>query len=223
MKIALLEDELMLADSIIEYLKELKHDVHMYHDGLVAYENIIKNQYDLLILDINVPSLNGFQLLEKLKEANMHMPVIYISALANIEDIEYGFKLGCSDYLKKPFHLKELAIRINKLAQTSRVNEKHHILLSQNYAYDLDNKILYFQGIIQDLTKRQLDIINLLVSYNGTVVSYEAFREYVYLFDYIDNPTIRAEIKRLRDALKEDLIINIRGLGYKINKYYPKP
>ncbi|MBT3280344.1 MAG: response regulator transcription factor [Campylobacteraceae bacterium] len=223
MKIALLEDELMLADSIMEYLKSLNHKVYMFNDGMEAYNDIVNNSYDLLIFDINVPSLNGFNLLKKLRDSNIHVPVIYISALSNIDDIEYGFELGCSDYLKKPFHLKELALRINRLVETSRFREKHHVLLSQNYTYDLDNKILYFQGIIQDLTKRQLDIIDLLVSHKGMVVTYEAFREYVYVFDYIDNPTIRAEVKRLRDVLKEDLIINTRGLGYKISKFFPNP
>jgi DNA-binding response OmpR family regulator len=220
MRILLLEDELMLNTSICEYIKELNHTIDSFTDGSSAYSAILESSYDLLILDINVPEIDGFELLKKLHAEKIYIPTIYISALIDIDDISKAYDLGCSDYIKKPFHLKELSIRIKKLVETCNIVEKNHIVLSQNYTYSTNDKILYFQSIPQTITKRQLDIIDLLAKNIGFVVDFDTFRSYVYNDDIIDNPTIRAEIKRLRDTLKDDFIINIRGLGYKIDKFY---
>ncbi|MDY0117690.1 MAG: response regulator, partial [Sulfurimonadaceae bacterium] len=111
MKILLLEDDVMLNESICEYLESLNHKVDGYFDGKMVYEALQSNLYDLCILDINVPNVDGITLLEKLHEQKVFIPTIYISALVDIEDISRAYALGCYDYLKKPFHLKELALK----------------------------------------------------------------------------------------------------------------
>ena len=216
MKIFLLEDEIILCDSIDRYLKKLGHNVICCYNGKNALKILQKDSFDLLVLDINVPEINGFEILNILQKKHNFTPTIFISALTDIEDITKAFELGCKDYIKKPFHLKELELRIEKISK--EIENKKHIILSKNYSYSIENKTLYFNDSPVELTKRQLQIVDLLAKNRGIVVNFDMFREYVYNEEFIDNPTIRAEISRLKKILKEDFIINIRGLGYKIEK-----
>ncbi len=217
MKILLLEDELMLNESIQEYLEESGHSVESYLDGLQAYESMKKDSYDLLVLDINVPGIDGLSFLEKLHLLKIHTPAIYISALVDIEDISRAYKLGCYDYLKKPFHLKELSLRIDRITLDKEV-PRVHLRLSKHYSYDQEHSVLLFQNEPQILTKRQSQIIDLLARNRSMVVDFEQFRIYVWNEQIIDNATIRAEINRLKKILKENLLVNVRGMGYMIEK-----
>ena len=217
MKILLLEDDHLLGNAIAKYLNATGHVVTSFKNGDDAYMTLKKSSFDLLILDINVPGLDGFALLEAIHELKIQIPTIYISALADIEDISHAFDLGCHDYLKKPFHLKELTIRIDKILQLRYV-PSIHLRLSPNYSFNLDTLEIRFDNEVQILPNRQLQIIKLLAQNRSRIVSYDMFREYVWEDSQIDIPTIRAEINRLKKVLKEDFIINIRSLGYMIKR-----
>jgi len=217
MKILLLEDEVMLNESICEFLEALGHQVESFVDGNQALEEIQKNMYDLLILDINVPGMDGLSFLEKVHELKIHTPTIYISALVDIEDISRAYDLGCYDYLKKPFHLKELGLRIDRV-KIANDTPRIHLRLSKNYSYDQEHSTLLFNNEPQTLTKRQSQIIDLLARNRGMVVDFEQFTNYIWTDIFVDNATIRAEINRLKKSLKEDVIQNIRGMGYMIEK-----
>lgn len=217
MKILLLEDEVMLNESICEYLESDGHQIESFFDGIDALKAIKENSYDLLILDITVPGLDGLSFLEHIHGLKIHVPAIYISALVDIEDISKAYDLGCNDYLKKPFHLKELLLRVNRvklLVNTPRV----HLRLSKNYSYDQEHSRLLFNQEPQILTKRQSQIIDILSCNRGRIVDFEQFQSYVWSEQMVDNATIRAEINRLKKNLKEDFIINVRGMGYMIDK-----
>jgi len=217
MKILLLEDEVMLNESICEYLEADGHQMESFYDGLDAYEAIKNSSYDLLILDINVPRLDGLSFLEKIHQLKIHVPAIYISALVDIEDISRAYNLGCYDYLKKPFHLKELSLRIDRI-RLDKETPRVHLRLSKNYSYDQEHSLLLFDNEPQTLTKRQSQIIDLLARNRGMVVDFEQFRIYIWDEQIIDNATIRAEINRLKKFLQDDIIINVRGMGYMIEK-----
>ena len=217
MKILLLEDEIMLNESIQEYLESLGHSIDTYFDGLEAFESIKKNSYDLLILDINVPNMDGLSFLENIHELKIHVPTIYISALVDIEDISRAYNLGCFDYLKKPFHLKELALRLDRIILSSEV-PRVHLRLSKNYSYDQEHSTLLFNSVSQTLTKKQSQIIDLLARNRGRVVDFDQFQNYVWDEVIVDNATIRAEVNRLKQTLQEDVIQNVRGMGYMIEK-----
>jgi DNA-binding response OmpR family regulator len=219
MKILLLEDELMLKSSIEEYLESLGHKVIAFSSGDKAKKALLSEEFDLLVLDINVPKINGFELLESIKKQMIFIPTIYISALVDIEDITKAYSLGASDYLKKPFHLKELGLRINMIADRIESEKRCHLVLSKNYCFSKDDKTLLFQGHPEKLTKKQLLILELLSANAGIVVDFDKFRSYVWNNEPIDNPSIRAEISRLRKKLKEDFIQNIKGVGYKVDRY----
>lgn len=218
MKILLLEDELLLNNAISEYLRNIGHMVESFQDGQDVLDNI-DSSFDLLILDINVPTVDGFGVLAYLNSKKIHIPTIFISALVDIEDITKAYNLGCREYIKKPFHLGELGIKINQILKKEQ-NNTSHIRFSENYSYSKDKQTLYFNGEPQNLTKKQLEIIHILALNINMIVDFERFRVDVWDAENIDNPTIRAEISRLKKALKEDFIKNIRGLGYKIARYY---
>jgi len=217
MKILLLEDEVMLNESICEYLESEGHKTESFFDGLKAYEAIQKNSYDLLILDINVPNMDGLTFLEAMHKLKIHVPAIYISALVDIEEISRAYDLGCYDYLKKPFHLKELALRLDRV-KISNDTPRVHLRISKNYSYDQEHSELLFDGDVQVLSKKQSQIIDLLARNRGRVVDFEQFCTYVWDEQIIDNATIRTEINRLKKILKEEIIINVRGIGYMIDK-----
>lgn len=219
MKILLLEDEMMLQTAISEYLISLGHRVQSFSNGKQAKEVLEDETFDLLVLDINVPHIDGFALLEMLIGNEVYMPTIFISALIDIDDISKAYDLGAHDYLKKPFHLKELGLRINRVADQIKEQNRKHILLSENYSYYKENREIYYCNKVQDLTKKQMAILKILCQNIGMIVSFEQLRSFAWDHEPVDNATIRAEISRLRKALKEDFIQNIKGIGYKVERY----
>ncbi|MDD3054693.1 MAG: response regulator transcription factor [Aliarcobacter sp.] len=217
MKILLVEDDIMLNEMITEYITSTGHVIKNAKTGAESLDILEKERFDLLILDINLPDVDGFTILEKMHEQKRMIPTIYISALIDIEEISRAFDLGCFDYLKKPFHLKELTLRINKILKT-RIVPQRHKRLSKHYSFDSENMTLLFNNEPHILPKRQLQIIELLALNRSLVVQYDMFRTYVWNDDYIDNATIRAEVNRVKTVLKEDFIKNIRGSGYMIER-----
>jgi len=217
MKILLLEDDQLLNNAIGKFLTLKGHKVNSFREGKSAKISIEEMPYDLLILDINVPYVDGLTLFEDIVKKKIQVHTIFISAVIDIDDISRAFDLGCHDYLKKPFHLKELELRIDKLLQSSYIPQTH-LRLSPNYSLDLENELLTFHGETQTLSERHLKIIILLANNRNRVVDYRLFQEYAWDTKEVEVPTIRTEINRLKKLLKEDLIVNIRNMGYMIKK-----
>jgi DNA-binding response OmpR family regulator len=215
MKILLLEDDIMLNQAISEYLEKAGHSIVSVRDGKECLALTQKEKFDLSILDINVPGIDGLSILEELHVTKRVMPVIYISTLIDIEDISRAYELGCSDYIKKPFHLKELNLRIDKMLESSKKDIRHK-RLSKNYSFDCDSMTLLYNNVPQILSKKQLKMVEFLARNRSFVCSYEMFREYVWDDKDIEEGTIRAEMNRLKKKLKEDFIINVRGIGYMV-------
>ncbi|WP_373028463.1 response regulator transcription factor [Sulfurovum sp.] len=218
MKVLLLEDELMLQSAIKEYLSDTGFEVTAFEDGQEAYENITNNNYDLFIFDINTPSMDGLSLLDKLQKEKIYVPTIFISAITEIEQISQAYALGCYDYLKKPFHLKELSLHIERLLKMADIRAKSFIKISKMYSYDAENKCLLFDGEEQLLTHKQLQIMDVLAKNINKVVDFEMLRHYAWDDSPVDNAIIRAEIHRVRQVLKEDLITTLKGVGYTLSK-----
>lgn len=218
MKVLLLEDELMLQGAIKEYLSDTGFDVTAFEDGQEAYDNISSNSYDLFIFDINTPSMDGLSLLDTLQKEKIYVPTIFISAITEIEQISQAYALGCYDYLKKPFHLKELSLHIERLLKMADIRAKSFIKISKMYSYAAENQSLLFDGEEQLLTQKQLQIMDLFAKNINRVVDFEMLRHYAWDDSPVDNAIIRAEIHRLRQVLKEDLITTLKGVGYTLSK-----
>ncbi len=218
MKVLLLEDELMLQSAIKEYLVDTGYEVTVFEDGKEAYAHIHDHNYDLFIFDINTPSIDGLSLLDSLQKEKIYVPTIFISAITEIEQISKAYELGCYDYLKKPFHLKELGLHIERLLKIADIRAKNFIRISKMYAYDAENKCLLFNGEEQLLTHKQAQIIELFATNINKVVDFEMLRHYAWNDSPVDNAIIRAEIHRVRQVLKEDLITTLKGIGYTLSK-----
>jgi len=218
MKIFLLEDELMLQHSIAEYLENIGHICISSASGKEALNTISKESFDLLILDINVPDINGLDLVLELNKQDINSKILFISALNDIETIEKAYNCGAKDYIKKPFHLKELALRLQRVIESIADCKSAHIILSKNYSFSLEEKKLFFQTKEEILTKRHLDIIDCLCKNLNHIVTLDVIREYVWQSD-VSDATIRSEISRLRKKLKEEFISNHKGIGYRVNRY----
>lgn len=211
MKIFLLEDDYSLNEAIKEILELENHIVDNFYDGEIAFDNILNNNYDLYILDINVPNIDGLEVLEKIKSISLNLNVIIISANINIELIKEAYLLGCDDYLKKPFDLEELVLKINRYS-----NKPKNINLTENISFNIFNKQLYFKNEKIELTKNEKNLLYLLIRNIGTTISYSQIEDFVYEGKSKSSDSIRSLIKRLRKKLPENILLNSLNDGYYI-------
>lgn len=222
MRILLLEDEFMLARSIRTYLLSKGHLVDHYDNGQDVLDVIASKAHEFYILDINTPLVGGLECLKAIAERYPDTPKIIISAYHDIDYISDAFDLGCSDYLKKPFNLKELEIRIQRLAIKTQHNDGAApdplIRLSEHYTFDKDTGMLYFDGTVQKFTKREHALLVLFVSNLGQIMTDESIRSFIWDGEEAEPSTIRSLVNRLRHKLKEELIENMRGFGYIMKK-----
>ena len=214
MKIFLLEDDYSLNESIKEMLETENYIVHSYYDGNVAYENII-DDYCLYILDVNVPNIDGLYLLEHIKTINKNSNVIIISANINIDKIKEAYKKGCDDYIKKPFDIQELLLKINKYTKKSYIT-----ILDQNLYFDKMERKLFLNNIEIELTKNEKNLLFLLISNLENKVSYTQIEDFVYGRESKSSDAIRSLVKRLRKKLPKDIILNSLDERYYIKSYF---
>jgi len=206
MKIFLLEDDFALNESIKDILATEDFKVDSFYDGKKALQNI-KNGYDLFILDILVPSLNGILILENIKKINPEAIVLIISANIDISMIKSAYLKGCDDYIKKPFNIQELLFKIRKFKKNSLFKFDKDTLFDKNL-----KKLLYKNKEIK-LTKKEKNLLLLLISNRGKNVDYNLIENFVY-----SEPTsldaIRSLVKRLRKKLTKEFIFNNTDEGY---------
>ena len=208
MKIFLLEDDYSLNEAIKEIIQLENHIVDNFYDGDVAFNNI-SNDYDLYILDINIPNMNGLEVLKNIKNKNPKTKVLIISANINIDLIREAYILGCDDYIKKPFDLEELIFKINRYEKKNNL-----IYLEENIVFNLLNKELLIDGNILELTKNEKNLLFLLVENLGLKVSYEQIENFVYQGESKSSDAIRSLIKRVRKKIPKEVIFNSLDEGY---------
>jgi len=223
MKILLLENDKTLQDEIKVYLEKLGHHCTTCYYIQDAKHYLSDTVYDLLILNIDEETYAGLELYSQLKEKNFTTPVMFTSVLNDIDIISKAYDLGACDYVKKPFHVKELGYRLQKVSYEIENIKREHILLSPNYSYIKKEKKLLYKNLVQPLTKKQFYIIECLCKNIGSMINFDLFREYAWGSDLVSDATIRTEISRLRKVLKEDFIQNYKGIGYKIDRFVKVP
>jgi DNA-binding response OmpR family regulator len=217
MKILLLEDEYALRVSIQEFLEDIGHSVDTFTDGLKAYEAIFDKSYNLLLLDVNVPSMSGFELLENLRRENVKVPTIFLTSMSDISSVKEGYEKGCCDYIRKPFDLEELELRIGQAYKSCYADESHSIDLGFDAKYDMNKGKLTLAGEEVILRKAEKDILEVLIKYKNAVVSIATLQDEVW-GEYVEPATIRVQMKNLRQKIPEGIIQNRRGLGYIIER-----
>ena len=209
MKILLLEDDQILCESLKEFLELEGYQVDVAHRGPEVFDLTFTQKYDLYILDVNVPEIDGFDVLSSLKDAGDETPAIYITALTDINSISKGFDIGAEDYIKKPFDPEELVIRIKRKYQ--RDDAVIHI---KEIVYNPVTRVLQKEGQTIGLGEVQKNLFHtLIIAQNKVVDSYT-------LMDLLEQPTpnaLRVNLAKLKNKLGIE-IKNIRGQGYMIEK-----
>jgi len=216
-KILLLEDDANLNETVTEFLEEQGYEVVSVYDGYEAQEKLYETRFDLLLLDVNVPGIDGFELLRESREEGVVAPAIYITSMDSVDDLEKGFDSGCDDYIRKPFALKELLIRVETLLKRSFYHEKKEFVqIDTNIAYDIKNGELIIDGKSVSLGNKESRLLRLFMKAEGEVLSHE--RIYKHLWDFDEEPSdsaLRTYIKNLRKMIGKERIVSIKKQGYK--------
>ncbi|EIF51262.1 response regulator transcription factor [Sulfurovum sp. AR] len=217
MKILLLEDDIGLADIMSEYLEDNDFDLDLVYDGEEALNRAYETQYDLYIFDVNVPAIKGFDLLKTLRDNGDATPTIFVTSLNDIEDVSQGFESGADDYLKKPFELAELLLRIKNIQKRSFAQKRSNMIqIDKDITFDIDTELLHTGGESVSLPQKELKLLKHFLKHPNEVVTFESL--YDVLWDYDETASaesLRAHIKNLRKHLTKDMIQNLRGLGYR--------
>lgn len=217
MKILLLEDEYSLRISIEEFLGDIGYEVDGFTDGLEAHDAVYDKSYDLLLLDVNVPSLDGFEMLKKLRQDGIKIPAIFLTSMTETADLKKGYKRGCCDYIRKPFDLEELELRMDQALASASSDESSIVALGHNVTYDLKKSKLICDDEEIILRKTEKDILEVLIKNKNVVVSTQMLQDDVW-GEYVEPATIRVQLNNLRKKLPSELIQNRRGLGYIIER-----
>jgi len=216
MKILLLEDEYSLRISIEEFLTDIGYEVDGFSDGEEAFHAVYDKSYDLLLLDINVPTMNGLEMLQKLRQDEQHVPAIFLTSLTDIEALKEGYKRGCCDYMRKPFDLEELELRIDQaLAKFS--DDGSLVNIGCDIVYDMKKSKLMQNDEEIVLRKTEKEMLEVLIKNKNAVVSTQMFQDAVW-GEYVEPATIRVQLNNLRKKLPDSVIQNRRGLGYIIER-----
>lgn len=218
MKILLLEDDYNYNESIKEYLESIGYEVDAFFNGEDALDAIMENCYYLLLLDVKVPKINGHELIRLIKEANNQTPIIILTSLVDIDNIAIGYDLGCNDYLKKPFELKELELRINTLIKKHYgTNSDSEFKLACGFIFNFVEGTLKKDDKEISLTQKEQDLVRYLVNRKNSYCEIESLRQEVWEGKEISYADIRMHIRKIRLKANKDFIKSSRGLGYKID------
>lgn len=211
MKVLIIEDDVQLNIAISEFCKIKAFDVVSIKDGLSAIDQIENGVFDLYIIDINIPRINGLDILKHIRKTDLDTPIIIITASLEIENFSTAFDSGCSEYIKKPFHLKELDIRINNLLS---LNKPEPISVRDELTYDLSTEEFLYKNKPIRLRYKEKRFCTLMVKHINTVVSNEMVHDYVWEGEVKETYPLRQLLVELRKKLPSDIIQTKIREGY---------
>lgn len=215
-KILVLEDDTLFASSLEDFLSLYDFKVDIASDGEEALELNYKNNYNLYIFDINVPKLNGLELLKLLRENSDETPTIFLTSYKDKEILKDAYLKGCDDYIRKPVDLDELYFRVKALLKRDK-KILQTTILSENTLFDPNLKRVFKDNIDMNLPIKVLELLELLLENNKKIVSKDMIinRLWTYEKNYSEG-SIRVYINQIKKLFDENKITNIKGLGYKL-------
>jgi len=219
--ILIVEDDKNLRRLIGTVLKQNGFNVLSANDGEQALDILDSTKADLIICDIMMPNMDGYELTRSLREANYNMPILMITAKDTMEDKRKGFVSGTDDYMVKPINIDEMLLRINALLRRSKITTEHRIEVGEVI---LDYDTLSVQSAAETiiLPKKELMLLFKLMSYPKKIFTRQQLMDEIWGLDSeTDERTVDVHIKRLREklaAIEEFEIVTVRGLGYKAEK-----
>lgn len=218
-KVLIIEDELKIARFVELELKYEGYDVEKSNDGKAGLLMALKGKYDIILLDIMLPSMNGIEVLRRLRES-CDTPVIMLTAKDEVMDKVIGLDMGANDYVTKPFAIEELLARIRAILKTTKIRkESVEILQINKLKMDLKKYVVSYDDKNIDLTKREFDLLQYLIENKNIVLTREKIVEKVWGYDYLgDTNIVDVYIRYLRSKIDEKykikLINTVRGVGY---------
>jgi len=223
MKALLLEDDPILSKEIISFLKTMKIDCDAVFDGELFFRQKKLDSYDIFLLDINVPKMNGLDVCKKIRETDSATPVLMLTAYRDIQDKMDAFTIGADDYLVKPFHFEELYIRILALLRrSSNPQEKKDLIVIKDLEINTDDSKVKRNGQVIELTPKEYQLLLILAKAHGRILSKQSISEQIWDVHFDSNlNTIEVYINFLRKKIDKDhaekLILTRSGFGYYIN------
>ena len=220
-KVLYVEDEIFLAKIVCETLQGKGFDVDMVHDGGEAVERFDSYQPDVCVLDIMLPNKDGFAIADEIREKNTEVPIIFLSARSATQDVVNGFRLGGNDYIRKPFSMEELIVRIENVLRIRQapVPSEDEISLGQ-YSFNMRRQTLNHPAEQKKLSYRESELLKLLYLNKDQIVERRDILNILWGSDsFFNSRNLDVYITKLRNYLKLDPaieIITIKGVGYRI-------
>ena len=218
--ILIVEDDTDIQELLREFLKEAGYGVTAAGDGIEAMELFAKNEYDLILLDIMLPKIDGFGVCELIRKKSQ-VPIIMLTALGGEEEQIRGLDLQVDDYITKPFSvpilIRKIAAVLRRSGQTQEEGRK--TIAYQNLFLDLDNYTATVDGTAHELTQREFEVLRELLTHQGRIMTRQNLLDKLWRYDfYGDERVVDTHIKNLRKKLGIEFIQTVRGVGYKIDK-----
>lgn len=219
-KLLLAEDEPALALIIKESLETRNFEVWHCKDGEEAVTTFAKQKFDVLVLDVMMPKKDGFSVAKDIRKLEKKIPIIFLTAKSQTQDVVEGFTAGGNDYLKKPFSMEELIIRIHSLLGRINIGKTEEKIAIGNYIFDLTKQTLHFSELIITLTHRESELLFLLIENKNEILDRSIVLKKIWgNDDFFNGRSMDVFITKLRKKLNLDpniQIINVRGQGYKL-------
>ena len=219
-KILVVEDDFDIQEILLNFLQEAGYDVTVANDGVEALSVFTDNQFDLILLDVMLPKIDGFGVCELIRKQSQ-IPIIMLTALSGEEQQIRGLDLQVDDYITKPFSMPVLVRKIAAVLRRSnhQKDDKHCTVSYQNLVLDLDSYTAVIDGNAYELTQREFEVLRELLTHQGRVLTRQNLLNKLWKYDfYGDERVVDTHIKNLRKKLGIDFIRTIRGVGYKIDK-----
>ena len=220
MNILIVEDEPKVASVIKQTLNEYQHQVDIAPDGLEGRKRALSNEYDMIILDLILPYLNGIEVCKAVREENKKVPILMLTALGSTDDVVKGFDSGADDYLVKPFEFKELMVRIKALTRrTNEIPEDTRILKVANLELNLDRKNARRDNVNIELTAKEFTLLKYFMVNAGKVMSRNQIARKVWEIDF-DTGTNIVDVyvnflrKKIDKKFEPKLLHTMIGMGY---------
>ncbi|MFK5881253.1 MAG: response regulator transcription factor [Sulfurospirillum sp.] len=215
-KVLLLEDNLLFAQTLQEYLEDKNFIVDISIDGEEALQKSYYTNYDLYLLDVKVPKINGMDFLKMLRESGDERPAMFITSYQDLETLKKGYMLGCDDYMKKPIDLEELSYRIEVLLKSrNKLNTK--MRLNDKYYYDFKQRTIFCDDIAIKVSMKAILLLEIFLENRSKVVTKEQIVQKLWSSsDEYSDGSIRVYVNKLKSIIGKKSIENIKGIGYKL-------
>lgn len=218
MRVLLIEDDPMIGDAVVEALQDAAYAVDWAHDGEAGLALLACQRYDMVLVDLGLPKMDGYAVLSRIRQKDVHVPILVVTARDGLDDIEKGLDLGADDYVCKPFEFRELLARMRAVARR-KAGSAAPILSNGEIDLDPASREISYHGQTLRMTSREYSLMQALLLRPGAILSRRELEERIYSWDQeIDSNAVEFLIHSIRKKLGTDIIRNVRGLGWMVTR-----